>query len=45
MEQEPTGFEESARIVEAFAEAETDMHVLDMLAELAKAIRERSVND
>ena len=45
MESEPDGFEESARIVESFAEGETDPRVLDMLVELAKAIRDRAVSD
>jgi len=45
MEIEPTGYEESARIVEAFAEGEDDARVVDLLAELAKAIREKALND
>lgn len=38
-------FEEAARIVEAFAEGESDERVLNLLADLATAIRERSIND
>jgi hypothetical protein len=45
MQDEPTAFEESARIVEAFAEGEADPRVLDLLAELAKAVREQALND
>nr|WP_165388410.1 hypothetical protein [Sphingomonas populi] len=45
MDTKPDGFEESARIAEAFAEGETEPRVLEMLVELAKAIRDRAVND
>lgn len=41
----PDGFEESARIVEAFSEGETDDRVLDLLRRIAEAIRDHAVND
>jgi hypothetical protein len=45
MDVEPTAYEESARIVEAFTEGEDDPRVIAMLEELAKAIREKALND
>jgi hypothetical protein len=45
MENDVTGFEESARIVEVFAEGEDDPRFLDLLADLAQAIRQRALND
>ncbi|MBV2148335.1 hypothetical protein KRZ98_08555 [Sphingobium sp. AS12] len=45
MDTEPIGYEESARIVEAFAESEEEPRVLELLAELATAIRARALND
>lgn len=39
------GFEESARIVEAFHEAVFDDETLQLLTEIAKAIREPAIND
>lgn len=45
MEQTPDGFEESARIVEAFAEGETDPRVLDLLNAIIKAIRDKAVDN
>lgn len=45
MENEPDGFEQSAQIVEAFSEGETDPRVLDLLGEIAKAIRDKAVNE
>lgn len=44
MENVPDGFEESARIVESFAEGAND-DVAELLAEIAKAIRDHAVND
>lgn len=44
MENEPDGFEESARVVEAFAEGAND-EVAELLGEIAKAIRDHAVND
>lgn len=38
------GFEESARIVEAFAESE-DGVTLELLAQIAQAIRDRAIVD
>jgi hypothetical protein len=45
MDNEPDGFEESARIVEAFAEGETDPRVLDLLSAIIKAIRDKAVDN
>jgi hypothetical protein len=44
MEDHPDGFEEAARIVEGFAEGEIDERVIELLAEVATAIRERALN-
>lgn len=44
MEDGPDSFEEAARIVEAFAEGETDERVIELLAEVATAIRKRVLN-
>lgn len=38
-------FEKAAQIVEAFAEGETDDHVLDLLNRIAEAIREHAIDD
>jgi hypothetical protein len=38
-------FEDSARIVEAFAESETDDRVLELLRRIAQAIRDHALND
>lgn len=38
-------FEQAAQIVEAFAEGETDDHVIDLLSRIADAIREHAVDD
>jgi hypothetical protein len=45
MEVGQDSFEEAARIVEAFAEGESEDQVLEMLADLAQAIRDRALND
>jgi hypothetical protein len=45
MSEEPDDFEQAARIVEAFSEGETDERVIDLLAQIAIAIRERAIND
>ncbi len=45
METEPDGFEQSARIVEAFAQGETDDRVLTLLGQIAEAIRDRAIDD
>lgn len=45
METEPDDFEKSAQIVEAFSEGETDPRVLDLLGEIAQAIRDKAVDD
>lgn len=44
MENEPDQFEQSARIVEAFA-AGRDGDVAELLAEIAKAIRDHATDD
>ena len=44
METEPDGFEESARIVEAFASGQDDEGVLALLAEIISAIRARAID-
>ncbi len=38
-------FEQAARIVEAFSEGETDDRVIDLLSQIATAIREKAIND
>jgi hypothetical protein len=38
-------FEDSARIVEAFAESETDDRVLELLRRIAQAIRDHALNN
>ena len=45
MENEPDGFEESAQIVEAFSEGETDPRVLGLLREITQAIRDKAVDN
>jgi hypothetical protein len=45
MENVPNGFEESAQIVEAFSEGETDPRVLDLLRQIAQAIRDKAVDN
>lgn len=45
MENEPNGFEQSAQIVEAFSESETDPRVLELLNAIAKAIRDHAIDD
>ena len=45
MDENNDSFEEAARIVEAFAEGESDNRVLELLADLARAIRERAINN
>ena len=44
MDEEPNSFEEAARIVEAYAEGESDERVLELLAEIATDIRSRVLN-
>ena len=44
MDKEPDGFEQSARIVEAFAAGQRE-EVVALLEDVAKAIRERAVDD
>ncbi|WP_454888089.1 hypothetical protein [Sphingomonas oryzagri] len=41
----PDHFEDSARIVEAFAESETDDRVLELLRRIAQAIRDYALNN
>jgi hypothetical protein len=41
----PSAFEEAARIVEGYAEEESDERVLELLAEIAGDIRARLLND
>lgn len=41
----PDQFEDSARIVEAFAEGETDDRVLELLGRIAQAIRDHATDD
>lgn len=43
MVSEQDGFEQSARIVEAFASGQSN-DVADLLAEIAKAIREKAID-
>lgn len=38
-------FEQAAQIVEAFAEGETDDHVLDLRSRIADAIRDCAIDD
>lgn len=45
MARQPDDFEQSARIVESFAEGEFDERVLELLSEIAQAIRDRAVVD
>ena len=45
MSEGPSEFEQAARIVEAFSEGETDDRVIDLLAQIATAIREKAIND
>lgn len=45
MEKEPDGFEQSAQIIEAFAEGETDPRVLDLLGQIAQAVRDKAVDN
>ena len=44
MDKEPDGFEQSARIVEAFATGQSE-EVVALLEDVARAIRERAVDD
>ena len=44
MENEPDGFEQSARIVEAFSAGRSD-DVAALLAEIARAIRDHAIDD
>ncbi|GGE97441.1 hypothetical protein [Sphingomonas prati] len=45
MQNPPDDYEESARIVEAFAEGETDPRVLELLRKIATAIRDHAIDD
>lgn len=45
MSETPTDFEQAARIVEAFSEGEADDRVVDLLAQIAAAIREQAIDD
>lgn len=45
MNETPDQFEEAARIVEAYAEAESEERVLALLTDIARAIRDRALND
>jgi hypothetical protein len=45
MENAPDGFEQSAQIVEAFSEGETDPRVLDLLGRIVQAIRDKAVDN
>jgi hypothetical protein len=45
MEETTDGFEEAARIVEAYAEGESDERVLELLADIARDIRAKLLND
>lgn len=45
MATKPDNFERSAQIVEAFAEAEDDERVLDLLARIATAIHDHAVDE
>jgi hypothetical protein len=40
----PDSFEQSAQIVEAFSEGETDDRVLALLARIAKALRDHAID-
>lgn len=41
----PDSFEQSAQIVEAFAEGETDDRILELLRKIAQAIRDHAIDD
>ncbi len=45
MDETADGFEQAARIVEAYAEAESDERVLDLLTDIARDIRARALDD
>tara|TARA_R110000822_G_scaffold184513_4_gene323854 strand:+ start:2090 stop:2227 length:138 start_codon:yes stop_codon:yes gene_type:complete len=45
MSETPDPFDQAAQIVEAFSEGETDDRVIDLLAQIATAIREKAIND
>lgn len=45
MSDAPDPFDQAAQIVEAFSEGEEDQHVVDLLAQIAAAIREKAIND
>lgn len=45
MENELSGFEQSAQIVEAFSESETDPRVLELLNAIANAIRDHAIDN
>ncbi len=44
MDTEPDDFEQAARIVEAFADGETDDRLLDLLSRIAAAIRDHAID-
>ncbi|GEM_PF-4942367 len=44
MDDTTNGFEEAARIVEAYAEGGSDERVIELLAEIASDIRSRVLN-
>lgn len=45
MDEAPDDFEQAARIVEAFVEGEHDDRVLELLGQIADAIRDRAIAD
>jgi hypothetical protein len=45
MTEAPDQLEEAARIVEAYAEAESEDRILTLLADIARSIRDRALND
>jgi hypothetical protein len=45
MGNEHDDFEKAAQIVEAFAESETDEHILDLLSQIAAALRDKAIDN
>lgn len=45
MSDAPDPFDQAAQIVEAFSEGEDDPRVIDLLTQIAAAIREKAIDD
>ncbi len=45
MSETPDPFDQAAQIVEAFSEGEDDPRVVELLAHIAAAIREKAIDD